>query len=75
LHAVGNKTRLTNYVETRTEQAPQPLTKTTYGGVCTPTRRVRTYRCGRSRDTVTPPGEAERDLLAERLNRLADSTP
>jgi hypothetical protein len=34
LHAVGNQTRLTNYVETRTGQAPQPLTKTTYEGVC-----------------------------------------
>jgi hypothetical protein len=34
LHEVGYQTRLTNYVETRTGQAPQPLTKTTYGGVC-----------------------------------------
>ena len=45
----GNQTRLTNYVETRTGQAPQPLTKTTYEGVCTPTRRDGVAFCGRSR--------------------------
>jgi len=35
LHAVGNQTRLTNYVETRAGTGPQPLTKTTYEGACT----------------------------------------
>jgi hypothetical protein len=109
LHAVGNKTRLTNYVETRTEQAPQPLTKTTYGGVCTrhaayartdvvargtpsplpdqlraafgdgvhgghrvvgpPTIRSSN---GANKETL-PLSEAERDLLAEWLNRLAET--
>ena len=44
LHAVGNQTRLTDYVETRTGQAPQTLTKTSYEGVCTPTRRVSPYK-------------------------------
>jgi hypothetical protein len=39
LHAVGYQTRLRNYVETRTGKAPQPLTKTTYEGVCGPTPR------------------------------------
>jgi len=37
---LGNQTRLTHYVETRTRQAPQPLTKTSYEGVCVVTRRV-----------------------------------
>lgn len=32
---LGNQTRLTDYVETRTRQAPNPLTKTSYEGVCT----------------------------------------
>jgi hypothetical protein len=49
LHAVGYQTRLTNYVETRTGKAPQPLTKTTYEGVCAPTRRSRAAFCARSR--------------------------
>jgi Glycosyl transferases group 1 len=48
LHAVGNQTRLTNYVETRTGQAPQPLTKTTYEGVCFATRRSTAALCARS---------------------------
>jgi hypothetical protein len=48
LHEVGNQTRLTNYVETRTGQAPQP-TKSTYGGVCTPTRRETAAFSARSR--------------------------
>jgi hypothetical protein len=45
LHAVGNQTRLTNYVETRTGKAPQPLTKTTYEGVCCATRRETATFC------------------------------
>src|SRR5882757_312527 len=54
LHAVGNETRLTNYVETRTGKAPQPLTKTTYEGVCPPTRRqTRAFRA-RSREKAGP---------------------
>lgn len=49
LHAVGNQTRLMHYVETRTRQAPQSLTKTTYEGVCTTARHDTRANCAHAR--------------------------
>jgi hypothetical protein len=65
LHAVGNQTRLTHYVETRTGQAPQPLTKPSYEGVCPPTRRKFMCKCGRSRLVWRAEAAVLSDLLRD----------